>query len=335
MDALRTVGVAGAAQLGVGLAAGKTSGNERRLDLDDIDDAVQKEWRSVVRRHGDIVDSEYAAIGRTDTTYSSERLASEAETKRNDRQVTTVQRIEFEDGYTAEVLTAMDRNVQRNGGTFRKQIDDKRFKTDLSPDDVRTLQRAQREERVGVHSTTDLDFAASADPDARQVASLSDKTDFGGGSPRYDYTATDANRSESGHDCPGPCWIQGINWATDTDEADNRCGVSMVDAVVSIEADAYAEVYTTALNNVKTADFDITFDGYTKGTVSSPGMAAGTDFLGFVKNLDTGDSEAIHLGTLSSKWYDFVDIIDEQGGRATARAPVATRRTPITSSPRT
>jgi hypothetical protein len=153
------------------------------------------------------------------------------------------------------------------------------------------------------------------------VASLADKTNFSGGSSGYDYAATDAEDGNSAQNCPGPCSIQGINWATDTDEADNRCGVTVVDAVVSIEADAYAEVYTTANNNVKTGDFDITFDGYTKGTVSSLGMAAGTDFLGVVKNLDTGESDAIHLGTLSSKWYDVVDLIDEQWGPGDGAGP--------------
>lgn len=314
--ALRAIGLGATAQLGIGLVAGDTAEREQRLGIDDINEEVQKAWRSTVRRHGEIVDTEYAAVGPADVAHSSKRLASVAKANRDDGRSMMIQRLEFEDGYTAEVTTAMD----RDGGTFLKKIDDQRFKTTLSPDDVRSLKQNQRE-KVVAHSERDADFAASANPSKNQVADLSKKSTLSAASSHYDYSATEADDGDSDQDCFGPCLVQGVNWATDVDEDDNRCGVTVLDAVVSVEANAYAEVYTLANNNVKTGDFDITFDGYTAGTVSSLGMASGTDFIGFVRNVDKGTQDAIHLGTLSSDWYDVVDIIDEQWGPGNGAGP--------------
>lgn len=314
--ALRTIGLGATAQLGFGLVAGDTAEGEQRLEIDDINEEVQKAWQSTVRRHGEVVDTEYAAIGPTNVAHSSKRLASVAKANRDDGRSMMIQRLEFEDGYTAEVTTAMD----RDGSTFLKKINDQRFKTILSSDDVGSLKQNQRE-KVVAHSERDADFAASANPSKNQVADLSKKSTLSATSSHYDYSATEADDGDSDRNCPGPCWVQGINWATDVDEDDNRCGVTVTDAAVSIEADAYAEVYTLVDNDMKTGDFDITFDGYTAGTVSSLGMAAGTDFLGFVRNVDKDTQDSIHLGTLSSDWYDAVDIIDEQWGPGDGAGP--------------
>lgn len=319
--ALKSLGTAATAPIGVGLTSAKSSPTQHQIDIDDINEEVQKEWQSVIKRHGKIIDSEHAALGKTDTIFSTKELASIAESARTRGQIMALQRIRFEDGYTADVTTALDRTAHTDGGTFRKAVDGIQFKTNLSQRDVRTLNQKQQEATVGENTTKDTEFAATANPVTHDTTTLADKTDFSVRSGNYDYEATSAEDSNSAQSCPGPCWLWGLNWATDTDEADNRCGVSAVDAVVSINADAYAEVFTTAYNNVKTGYFDITFDGYTKGTVSSLGMAAGTDFLGFVKNLDTGESEAINIGTLNSNWADVVDTIDAQWGPGDGAGP--------------
>lgn len=318
--ALRAIGLGATAQLSTGQVVGDTADSEQRLDIGDINEEVQKEWQSTVRQHGEIVDTEHAAVGASDAAYSSKRLSSAAEAYQSGDWSVMIQHLEFEDGYTAEVTTAMDRNVDADSGTFLKEIDGQRFKTVLSSADIRTLKQDRRSKRIGTPSQGGADFAASTDPSEYDVSDLSEMSALSNSSS-YDYVTTEADDGDSEQNCLGPCWVQGVNWATDVDEDDNRCGVTVLDAVVSIEADAYAEVYSVANNNVKTGDFDITFDGYTAGTVSSLGMAAGTDFLGFVRNVDEGTEEAIHLGTLNSDWYDVVDIINERWGPGDGAGP--------------
>jgi hypothetical protein len=319
-NALRTIGAGASAQLSIGLAAGKTREREHRLGFDEINEEVQKEWQSIMRRHGKIVDTEHAASGKNGKTYSSKRLSSAMESRNNDQSV-MIQRLKFEDGYTAKVMTAIDRDIRSNGGKFIKKIDNRRFKTVLSSGDVKTLEQNQQEARASRDSIKDADFAASSNPSEQHSVRLSESASLSIASNSYDFSATEAEDGDSAENCLGPCVAQGVNWATDVDEADNRCGVSVLDAVVSIEANAYAEVYTLFDNDVKTGDFDITFDGYTRGTVSSLGMAAGVEFLGFVRNLDNDVTDAVSLGTLDSTWYDYLETIDAQWGPGDGAGP--------------
>lgn len=323
---LKSISLGTGVVLGPGMVSGTVNNTKEKVEYDRIREEVLKEWRALIRRHGAVSGVEYGATDGQYRSASNENIRGLIKKVNKSGESTMIHRYKFEDGYTTNIITKTKQNGKKSVGSssvLKKKIDGKQFKTTLNHRWVDELgNNWERQKNIWndkVRETVNSEFANDFNPNQHKIRNLTDQQSVGTHSSSYHaYKAEDGN---SNKDCPGPCWLQGINFATDVDTQDNRCGVSVTDAVVSIEADAYAEVYSVYENNANTGEFEVTFDGYTKGTLSSLFMAGGVKFLGFVRNVDSGETDAIQIGTLDANWYDAGKGVDTQWGPSHGAGP--------------